>query len=415
LKNWILLDNQSTIDIFCNKNLLSKIHQVNDEMSIETNGGILSTNMKGFLQNYGEVWYHPNAITNILSLNNIKNKYRVTYDSEKDNIFFVHKPDAIIKFQESDNGLFFHDVTDRDVILLNTVEENKNKYSERQYKRAVLAQELYTNIGYPSIRDFKALVKNCLINNCPVTIEDIKIAEDIFGPSVYALKGKTTRTAPTRVETDYVEVPQDIMRNHKNVVLCGDIFFVQGYAFLVTLSRNIKFNTIEDLDNGMDADELISALDHVFDTYSRRGFKVTDVLMDLQFATLEHELRSRGINLNLAAAKEHVGEIERLIRTIKERARALRSSLPFKKIPKRLVSAIVRHVSRWLNIFCPKNGISSTISPRTLMTGVKLDYHKDCQLEIGTYVQVHEEPSPSNDIEKYRTTGAIALERSKNV
>jgi len=37
-------------------------------MTVYGNGGALTTNKKGTLQNYGEVWFHEDAITNILSL-----------------------------------------------------------------------------------------------------------------------------------------------------------------------------------------------------------------------------------------------------------------------------------------------------------------------------------------------------------
>ena len=128
LKTWILLDNQSTTDIFCNKSLLKNIHEVDDKMTIETNGGTLVTKMQGFLKNYGKVWYHPAAITNILSLSNVKSKYRVTFDSAKENKFIVHKPNELVYFIESSNGLYYHDTKDRNISMLNTVEENKLKY-----------------------------------------------------------------------------------------------------------------------------------------------------------------------------------------------------------------------------------------------------------------------------------------------
>ena len=373
LTKLILLDNQSTVDLFADAKLLSDIHTIGTTMTVETNGGTLETSQKGFLKGHGWVWYHPDAITNILSLKNVKRKYRVTFDSEKDDCFVVHKPDRQILFREHPSGLYVHDITDREVIFLQTVEGNKSKYSDRQYRRAVRATEVYAKVGCPSINDYKSLIKNGLINNCPVTLEDIKIAEDIFGKDISALKGKTVRKSPTRVEFDYVEVPRDILMKHRDVILTGDIFFVQGYPFMVTLSRNIKFNTIENL-NDMEGATLLASLDRVFNLYSRRGFQVVDLLMDMQFQMLKKKLAIRKVRLNTSAAKEHIAEIERFIRVIKERVHALRSRLPYKQIPRCLVMAIVRHVGKWLNIFCPKNSISQVISPRTLITGVKLNF-----------------------------------------
>ena len=48
-------------------------------------------------------------------------------------------------------------------------------------------------IQFPTTRQFKEIIRTNVIKNCPVTLRDIDAAEDIFGPSIYALKVRTTR------------------------------------------------------------------------------------------------------------------------------------------------------------------------------------------------------------------------------
>jgi hypothetical protein len=46
------------------------------------------------------------------------------------------------------------------------------------------------------------------------------------------------------------------------------------------------------------------------------------------------------------------------------------------------------------------------------MTGLKVDFHRHCQLKFGDYVQTHDEHDNSMDS---RTTGATALHPTGNV
>jgi hypothetical protein len=66
-ESWILLDNQSTIDVFAKKELLKKIRKSEAAMTIHCTAGITRTNLIGDFPGYGTVWYHPEGITNILS------------------------------------------------------------------------------------------------------------------------------------------------------------------------------------------------------------------------------------------------------------------------------------------------------------------------------------------------------------
>jgi len=59
-------------------------------------------------------------------------------------------------------------------------------------------------------------------------------------------------------------------------------------------------------------------------------------------------------------------------------------------LPHRLIVEIVSNAVFWLNCFPHKEGIHPTLSPCTIIIGSKIDYNKNCKLQFGKYVQVHE-------------------------
>jgi hypothetical protein len=201
--SWILLNNQSTVDVFHNADLLKNICTGDGHMDIHCSAGVTSTNLLGDLPGYGQVWYHPNGIANILSLKRVKTRgHRVTYDSSKGNEFHVHKADGTIWiFKELPCGLYYSDTSIREVgtLLVNTVDHNKSKCTKRDYLRAVQARKTQKMIGRPSTRSFSSIVEKNLLPNYPVTRRDIAMAEDIFGPDLGSLKGKAVRSSAAAV------------------------------------------------------------------------------------------------------------------------------------------------------------------------------------------------------------------------
>lgn len=231
--SWILLDNQSNVDVFCNGSMLTNIHESLQTMRINSHGGAWTTNQQGFLPGYGNVWYDPNGIANILSLSHVKSRFRVTYDSKNGDQFVVHKPDGSLKrFQHSSIGLYFFDTASSSTssaAMVTTVHEKMAKYSDRDVLAAKKARHLQDILGRPSTRDFIRMVSTNSLPNCPITVDDIRAAEDIFGPNLGSLIGKTTRTPSKHVSTQSASIPIEIIDRYRNVTLAMDVMKVKKF------------------------------------------------------------------------------------------------------------------------------------------------------------------------------------------
>ena len=110
--------------------------------------------------------------------------------------------------------------------------------------------------------------------------------------------------------------------------------------------------------------------------------------------------------INTSDADDHQPDIERAVRSVKDRVRSTYRMLPYKYIPRLMVVHLVHNTIFWLNAFPVDNGWSSKYSPCYIMTGKHLDYNKHVRAEFGEYVQTHEEHD--SDMHE-RTVGAICL------
>ena len=68
-------------------------------------------------------------------------------------------------------------------------------------------------------------------------------ARRIFGPDVSSLKDKTVSRKEALVELTMIPIPSDVMQRHKDIILCFDIMYINRIAFLVSISRSVKFCT----------------------------------------------------------------------------------------------------------------------------------------------------------------------------
>ena len=90
------------------------------------------------------------------------------------------------------------------------------------------------------------------------------------------------------------------------------------------------------------------------------------------------------------AAREHVGEIERQIRLIKERTRCSTSDMLYCgmiRLHNQSVIHLVYNACLWLNVFPFKLGISIDYSPRGFVTQRSVSYKTDFKAEFGSYIE----------------------------
>lgn len=65
------------------------------------------------------------------------------------------------------------------------------------------------------MENLKFMVRQNLLQNFPVTIEDINNSEKIFGKDVSTLKGRSTRKRPIPFVDDCIDIPKEIIDNNQ--------------------------------------------------------------------------------------------------------------------------------------------------------------------------------------------------------
>ena len=421
----VLLDSQSTVNLFTNSDHVRNIRPATTPINVHCNKGTLTTTAEA---DFGDtpVYFDDRGIANVLSLYRLGRKFKVTYDStDREGVFQVHTKQGIVEFKPTAHGLHalnlktnpeaaFILVNDADLKLpqspehqvhVATVRENYNNFSRKQIDGAKAARRLMGMIATPSTRDFNALVRLNMIPDCPITPENIKHADSLFGPDLATVRGKTVRRKPTRVVTDYVDIPRTLIDINKKVTLAVDVMFVNSVPFLVSVSRTINLITIEHAPK-CSATKLGELIHRIARVYARAGFSIQTVLMDNEFEKLKDLVPM--LDLNIPAASEHVGEIERKIRVIKERTRGLTSTLPYPRLPKQMLIHLLHFVTMWLNNFPTINGLSPDYSPREIILRNRLSYKRHCRAPFGAYCETHEDNTPTNSMHS-RSLPAICL------
>ena len=155
----ILLDTGSTTSVFNNKKMLLNVRKSKKNLRAYSNGGSQDSNLEGDFPGMFKVWYNPSSMMNILSFKDVRKHFRITMDTDVENVINVHmKCGKVLKFEEVESGLYLlhtNNITSKKVSaysFLTLVKSNKANFTSRQIKRSDMARNFRKFLGYPGLK-----------------------------------------------------------------------------------------------------------------------------------------------------------------------------------------------------------------------------------------------------------------------
>jgi hypothetical protein len=400
-------------------------HTTTNYLRQKCNVGYKLTNRAGYWCGL-KFWENEDGIANLLSIPQLESAgWKLDYT---DGIWTAFSPNGKVLTFKKDTGVCggmpFIDMNNlhehvrgfrqtESLVCVETVRGQMEGFTKEQVQRATEARNAVAMMAHPPVEKLKRLVSTTnVIKNIPFDAQDLTNSDIIFGKDRGAIRGKTTRKKPSRVRPVMISIPRDLYEHIKNVTLAADVMFCNGLPFFVTISRDIKLIMVEFLPSRT-VDSLCSKLMKVLKVYRRGGFAVRTCLMDMEFKPLVDEFEEATINVT--AAREHVGDVERAIRFIEEQARSVVSELPYKHcMPDQFVVHLLYFVTLWINAFPSDSGVSAVYSPREIVTGMKMEYAKHCKARFGAYVEASDDPTITNTLQA-RTSPCIVLGPTGNL
>ena len=88
------------------------------------------------------------------------------------------------------------ETVNRKMSFIQTVGGNYEGYTKQEVMQAKEACRAQAMMGNLSEKDYKGMVSNNFIANCPISSKDVSNARTIFRPDLASIRGKKVRRAP---------------------------------------------------------------------------------------------------------------------------------------------------------------------------------------------------------------------------
>jgi hypothetical protein len=387
----LLLDSAATHHVISDRAIVTNIRE-SDKTYIVTgfNGAKETTKLIADYGAFGEVIFMPESQKNLLALGRVRKNIKVRYSHCRDRFIMWPPGEAAMVFRKTASGVFAFDWNRASAHATDTVAERRLAVGAEQYKRAQAARAAEEVMAFPSPGALAYALSNGAIKDAPFGPKDIAIAEQLFGPSEARVKGKATRAKLTvnSLPADGEKctlADQEIHADHFQV--CGRWFLL---STVVPLGQLLVSETTRKR-GGARCKAIVNK--HISICRSH-GFNVTRVVVDLESPLVALAEKGADALVVPIAKGQHVQRAERQIRTLKERARAILHSLPY-RLPARCIVHLVTYIVQKYNAL-PRRS-TGPVPPNELFTGRKFSFKHDARSAFGSLV-LSREPDTDNSM-----------------
>ena len=331
----VLLDNEASLNVFSNRDLLTNIRKSSKNIvmkGVDASGDGVKIDTEGDFNEIGAVFVSENSSANIPSFAaQVDSGATVLYDHLEDRFSLTPPGSANTyifgrKKVTGSEGRFYccdvrtmvnraaplHGSYHAERALVQIVEGNLSQYSKREVQQALKARELLARMGFPSVSDAVRTIQTGA--DFGVTEKDFRIADLIWGRDVSSMKGKTKKRTTSSPDDTLVT-----FSSRQQQVLSIDVMYVERIPFLIGVAHPLDLTLVTDLVT-LDQSRSSRCAETIF-----RGVKYfRTVLSSMHFTSpllmsdgdgaigkLQDDLMRLGIEVDISGAGGHVSLVER--------------------------------------------------------------------------------------------------------
>ena len=402
----LIFDSGATKSIYGNVELMNEQIVLDEPTIVRTINGTTRIDQKGTCAITGiEALYSAeNGNINIIAMNDLLALgLNIIYDNEHDRFVVMNDNAIIIQFDKS-KGLYCAYIYMSDA-LASTCDDHVHDEANNSMVKAYLSNdereaEAYGLIKRMSVSENQslAMLRGNVLKDVPFDASAIKSALSKFGVDPAYVRGRLKRLNKN------IKLLKEIPNiNERLVVGSIDIMYaMQKEAYFVAYLSKEKLTFINFITDNRKP-TLIECVRKLKDTLATKGWKLVKLFSDQEGGFDVEECL--GLGIELVKVTTHLGDIDAVIKIIKERARSIIAANQY-PVPRKLLRFLFAYCVLINNIL-PQWIEDVYISPREFFVGRKASF-LDFTIGFGQYIEVLTDYEKHNDMYP-RSMPAIAL------